>query len=278
LALLAGTAYIADVDNEAIRAVDLKSFAVTTLAGGINECTDLNGVGLDAGFCNVHDLLAYQGNLIATDDTSLRLVTPAGVVTTWAGQLIPLHTAPTTSPNPGPFAVAEFGFPQGLAAIGSVVYSDAELGGLIYASDPTTQVVTQLTTVAGGQGTTLLGGMTAIGDLLYVSISSNTGSLESISASGQVQTLSGATEINDPDGLCTDGHSVYICESGGNTVRQYDPSTGQLSLVAGSGLAAEQDGNGVAAAFDRPAGCAFDSTARTLYVTDSSGQTLRAIR
>ena len=85
--------------------------------------------------------------------------------------------------------------------------------------------------------------------------------------------------LNSANGLCTDGQSIYICETGTNEVKQYSPSTGAVTLVAGGAqnTLGQLDGLGSQASFFDPAGCAWDPVRKVLYVSCSAAK-LRARR
>jgi len=129
-------------------------------------------------------------------------------------------------------------------------------------------------------GTALeLGGMTSLNGQLYTADDVPMGGLIAVNA---IDGGFGATSraiLENPDGLCTDGRSIYICEGSANDIRQYDPATGQLTLLAGQGTSTgvELDGLGADAGFKSPAGCAWDPGRGRLYVTDQLGNTLRLI-
>jgi DNA-binding beta-propeller fold protein YncE len=89
--------------------------------------------------------------------------------------------------------------------------------------------------------------------------------------------------LNSPDGLCSDGkQSVYICETGNSQIKQYNTTTGHLTLLAGSTtpglISAQADGLGADAGFFDPAGCVYDPVTKALYVSDRSGNTIRKIQ
>jgi len=68
--------------------------------------------------------------------------------------------------------------------------------------------------------------------------------------------------------------TLYVVDTGGNTVRALAVSTGAVATVAGSS-AGILDGFGTSAKFDTPWGVAI--TGATLYVTDTGNNVLRAI-
>ena len=105
----------------------------------------------------------------------------------------------------------------------------------------------------------------------------------------RVDTLAGSGEFGAQDGpgseatfdqpiglaLDFDG-TLYVSEVFGNAIRRIDPS-GNVSTLAGDGLARFRDGLGVNARFDSPRGLAIDIQRRILYVADTENFRIRKI-
>jgi sugar lactone lactonase YvrE len=105
----------------------------------------------------------------------------------------------------------------------------------------------------------------------------------------RVDTLAGSGEFGSQDGpgseatfdqpiglaLDFDG-TLYVSEVFGNAIRRVDPS-GNVSTLAGDGLARFRDGLGVDARFDSPRGLAIDIQRRILYVADTENFRIRKI-
>ena len=105
-----GNIYVADYENARIRKVT-NAGVVTTLAGGDSSGT-ADGTGSAAGFSSPAGLtLDKDGNLLVADIVinKIRKVTPAGVVTTIAGNGIAGHLN-------GNVSSAEFNYPSDVAA------------------------------------------------------------------------------------------------------------------------------------------------------------------
>ncbi|TFV95212.1 hypothetical protein E4K72_18100 [Oxalobacteraceae bacterium OM1] len=135
----AGTLYVADSNTYNIRKINPATGAVTTLAGG-NGTTQIDGTGAQAGFVGPTALAIDAANNIYVADMSvapgttpiplrgssfLRKVTPAGVVTTVAGNLG--HTTPANDTVPR----TQLAFSSGLAvdADGTAYLTDHFDGG-----------------------------------------------------------------------------------------------------------------------------------------------------
>lgn len=109
-------------------------------------------------------------------------------------------------------------------------------------------------------------------------ITVSTGVVTTIAGSGTAAETQGtgvAAAFNHPYGITSDGTNLYISDFVGNTVRKLIISTNVVSNEAGSGTAAETNGNGAAAAFNGPTGLVYSSSA--IYVTDATGNTVRKI-
>lgn len=84
-----------------------------------------------------------------------------------------------------------------------------------------------------------------------------------------------AARFNRTIAITTDGTNLYVSDYLNNRIRKIVIATGAVSTLAGSGVAGVADGIGAAATFNAPGGITTDGT--NLYVTDSSGHTIRRI-
>src|SRR5438477_264154 len=147
----AGNVYVADTNNYTVRKIT-PAGVVTTLAGfaGFHDYSD--GTGSNAGFGNLFGIAADSaGNVYVADNTysTIRKITPAGVVTTLAG------TPGISGSADGTGSAARFNSPRGIA-----IDSTKNL----YVTDQNNQTIRKIT--PAGVVTTLGGvpGSYGIGD------------------------------------------------------------------------------------------------------------------
>ncbi len=84
-----GNIFVAEISSHVIRKIT-PAGVVTTLAGKAGEAGHADGIGTNATFSSPHGVAAdYQGNVYVADygNDTIRKITPAGVVTTLAGQV-----------------------------------------------------------------------------------------------------------------------------------------------------------------------------------------------
>jgi hypothetical protein len=286
LTIVDGTLYVADQFNDVVRAIDLGSAAVTTLAGQASDEATVDGTGAAAAFYSPILVRPYQGGLVVTEPTDVRTLTLTGTATLLAGQ----GNGKTGYQN-GPLLSAEFTQIEGLAASGTLIFVSDSLYG-VRSVDPTAGVVSSLNDAG------ILASYTASGLLetdagLYFSDSKDS-DVQTVSvATGKTTVVAGdpgttgfvdgtgaAAEFHIPGGMCTDGFSIYVMDEGNSAVRQLEPGSRRVTTVAGNGLnlsTTVQDGVGRAATFGEPADCAFDPVSGDLFVVDQETCTIRRI-
>lgn len=119
----AGNVYVTDYGNYTIRKIT-SAGVTTTLAGTAGARGSTDGTGPSARFAGPLDVAVDgAGNLYVTDaydSHTIRKITPAGVVTTFAGKAF------TAGSNDGAGAAARFDFPRGIAidSAGNVYVAD----------------------------------------------------------------------------------------------------------------------------------------------------------
>jgi len=213
-----GNLYVADCSNQRIRKVT-PAGVVTTLAGGGNSFVD-GAVGTAAKFLGPNGVAVdASGNVYVGDNTAIRKVTPAGVVTTLAG-------GGNSFVDGAVGTAAQFYHATGVAV---------DASGNVYVGDNT--AIRKVT--PAGVVTTLAGsGIAGFAD-----------------GTGAEAQFCG----NAPIGVAVDASgNVYVADFGNVRVRKVTPA-GVVTTLAGNGNRGFADGTAVEAQFDYPAGVAVDA-------------------
>jgi hypothetical protein len=131
-------------------------------------------------------------------------------------------------------------------------------------------------------------GITTDGTNLYVADANNHTIRKIIIATGEVTTLAGQAgqsgsadgagsnaRFNSPYSVTTDGVSLFVADTGNNTLRKIIISTGVVTTIAGvaNSIGGSTDGSGAAASFKGIYALTTDGT--NLYLTDSLNHTIR---
>jgi len=83
--------------------------------------------------------------------------------------------------------------------------------------------------------------------------------------------------FNNPHGIAVDGRGiVYISDRWNHKIKKYDPNTGRVTTLAGTGNIGRDDGPGSSARFYSPWGITADSVGN-VYVADTKNQLIRKI-
>jgi PKD repeat protein/sugar lactone lactonase YvrE len=273
----AGNLYVSDQNT--IRRVTTAG-VVTTIAGDPNVSGFADGTGPSARFSFVQCIGSDGVNLYLPDDFEnnaiRKTVIATAEVTTLAGGN-PIKTGLTD----GIGTAARFNFPEGLATDGTNLYVSSRVASLRQVVIATGQVTTLTGANLAGlatDGTNVYGANTFFSTIQQIGI-----------ASGQVTTLAGTAGVvgsqdgagvnarfGSPDGIATDGTSLYVADQGNSNIRQIALATGQVTTLAGTaGVTGSTDGVGSAARFNFPRGLATDGT--SLYVADTNNLTIRQI-
>jgi sugar lactone lactonase YvrE len=179
-----GNIYVADKYNGTIRKIT-SAGAVTTLAGLAGAQGSADGTGSAARFLYPAGVAVDQSGNVYVADTSnstIRRITPGGVVTTLAGQV------GSAAYGDGTSTAARFKYPSGLAV---------DLSGNVYVADTVNYVIRKVTAV--GVVTTLAG----LGQVW-----------------GSVDGIGSSARFAVPEGVAVDGAgNVYVADTGNNTIR-----------------------------------------------------------
>ncbi|PAW93131.1 hypothetical protein CKK33_06340 [Mucilaginibacter sp. MD40] len=281
----AGNLYVSDSYNCSIRKITPDGM-VTTIAGS-GSIGGANGTETGASFYAPAGLaIDAAGNLYVADlgNNLIRKVTPAGVVTTFAGSGNAGYTDATGTD-------ASFSAPSALA-MGS--------DGSLYVADSGTGLIRKVT--PGGVVTTLAGNHTqgytnAVGTSasfnspsgiaidatgnIYVAEPQNR-AIRKIATDNTVTTFAGgpdstvAAPIGVPQAIAIDAaNNMFITDGNGRVLEINKDHV--LSVVAGSNATGTTDGVGSNAMFSSPAGIVV-GTNGIIYVADMNNNRIRKIK
>lgn len=269
---------------------------VTTFAGS-SAAGQNDGQGTTASFSSPQGVAAdANGNLYVADtqNSTIRKITPSGMVSTFAG------TVGTPAYADGTGTAAMFNRPSGIAADaqGNVYVADT-FNNMIRKITPAGVVTTLAGTTTSGQqdGTGAAAGFTApqgvavdsAGTVFVADTSNNC--IRAITPAGTVSTIAGVcgsagahvdgpaatASFYAPTGIAVGPNGLlYIAEFSNQDIRVLDTHTQTVSTLAGSGTSGYADGTGSAAQFAFPFGLAV-GPAGNVYVADSNNNRIRKI-
>jgi hypothetical protein len=236
-----GNVYVADSLNNTIRKITPLG-VVTTFAGLAGSRGSVDGAAGAARFNNPTGIAVDSlGNVYVADtsNSTIRKISPNGIVTTLAG------TAGSFASADGTGVTARFSSPKGVAVDGA---------GNVYVSDTSNYTIRKIT--PDGIVTTFAG------------MAGNNGSTNG---------LGSAARFYFPDSVAVDGAgNVYVSDGGNATIRKIT-AVGQVTTLAGlAGSVGWTDGTGSAARFGGSSGLAVDD-ADNVYVTDTNNYVIRKI-
>ena len=236
-----GNLYVGDTGNQTIRKVT-SSAIVTTVAGQVGITGSANGTGNGASFNNPQGTVVDSaGNIYVADNVNriIRKITPAGLVTTFAG------STGLQGTNDGPGNVARFYQPSGMAV---------DSADNIYVTDVGGDTIRKIT--PGGLVTTFAG----------------TGRLP-----GTNDGIGSAARFFNPQGVAVDGAgNVYVSDAGNQTIRKITSAGVVTTLAGAAGQSGSADGTNSAALFSTPRGIVVDR-GTNIYVADSANSTIRKL-
>ena len=287
--------YVTDTGNNAIRQIVIATGQVTTLAGTAGQSGLINGIGYFARFNSPAGITTDGTNLFVADmynDTIRQIVIATGQVTIFAG------TGQTPGSADGTGIAARFQNPKGIITDGTNLYvtdtGNNTIRQIVIATGQVTTLAGTAVTTGSADGTGVAArfnspaGITTDGTNLYIADTGNDTIRKIVITTGQVTTLAGAANTGSTDGtsvaanffnpvgITTDGTSLYVVDTGNDTVRQIVIATGQVATLAGTvGAVGSTDGTGTTASFYEPNGITTDGT--NLYVADTVNNTIRKI-
>jgi DNA-binding beta-propeller fold protein YncE len=269
---------------EALPEIPLPALDVRTLAGSAGIPGYINNTGTAARF-NAPVGIAVSGSLIFAIDSvgnAIRKITRDGVVSSLAVDAV-------------------FDSPTGIAADGN---------GNLYIADTLNHVIRKITPV--GQTSIIAGdpaqsgatdnparfdtptglALDADGQNLYVADTENHLIRKIELAGGNVTTIAGRAgrpgfidgplseaRFNAPSAIAAgSGGSIFVADTGNNTIRLINTTTGEVSTLAGlAGCIGASDGVGAVARFNQPAALTFEASGSNLYVLDTGNSIIRKI-
>lgn len=240
----AGNLFVADYGNRTLRKVTPFG-VVSTVAGSPGLSGSDDGVGPDARFNLPLGVgVDREGNVLVSDagsSSTIRKVSPAGAVTTFAG----VAGQPGSADGTGP--AARFRIPRGIAV---------DALGHAYIADSQNHAIRRVT--PSGSVSTFAGAAPVRGH------ADGTGTAAVFTKPWGIA-ADAAGNVFVADG----GEVDYFHGSGTGTIRKISPAGEVTTLAGNAGQSAVVDGPGVLARFRSLSGLALDA-AGNLYVGDSS--------
>ncbi len=291
-----GNLYVGDSSNNTIQKVTPAN-VVSTIAGTAGSAGSTDGTGASALFRQHGGItIDSTGNLYVADTANfaIRKITPAGVVTTFAG------SAANPSYKDGTGTAAFFNTPIGLSI---------DSTGNLYVADSANAVIRKITPV--GVVTTFVGTADVTGTIdgtglaamfnapagvvvdsagtTYIA-DTNNDTLRKSTTGGVVSTLNGLGQVmgssdglgnsalfNLPTGLAVDtSGNIYLADTANSTIRKVTPAGVVTTLAGLAGMAGLQDGTGSSAFFNQPKGLTVDSSGN-VWVADTGNAAIREI-
>lgn len=288
-----GNAYVADLSGHTIRKI-APGGVVTTLAGGAGVSGFTNATGTSARFAwPVAVTVDASGNVYVADysNHAIRVIDPAGVVTTLAG-------SGSAGYADGTGAAAQFNGPQAVAV---------DSAGNVYVADQLNQRIRMVTsagvvTTVAGTGTAGFAdgsaasaqfnnpmgiAVSSVGDI-YVGDRENH-RIRKITPSGTVSTFAGQATSGTANGIGTAAQfyrpmqlsfdpsdNLYVADYSNHLIRKITPGA-VVTSIAGTGSAGSANGTGTSASFTGPTSVGFDHLNHVLYVVEQGGHRVRRI-
>ncbi|HEX5216726.1 MAG TPA: thioredoxin-like domain-containing protein, partial [Vicinamibacterales bacterium] len=243
LALEGDTLYIADTENHVIRAADLSSRTVTTIAGTGRQAQ----WGASGGAARESSLNSPWDVLIAG---RLVFIAMAGAHQIWMldreRPLVMVYAGSGREARlDGAIDDAAFAQPSGLA----------RKDDTLYVADSEANIVRAIGLPPSNQVRTIAGG-----DLFEF---------------GDIDGTGDAARLQHPLGIAWAAGRLFIADTYNHKIKVLDPVSGRVTTFAGDGFPGADDGKGKRARFYEPGGiCATDAA---LYVADTNNHAIRRV-
>ena len=245
-----GNLYVADEFNDTIRKITPTgpNWVVSTLAGQVGMAGLINAMGTNAQFATPAGIAVDgAGNVYVADVANdvIRQITPAGLVSTIAGQ--PHHPGSADGTN----NAAQFYMPFGITV---------DTTTNLYVTDSINQTIRKLTPVGTNWVVSTIAGQ--------------------IQISGSADGTGTNAQFNGPAGIAVSGGSnLYVADDNNNTIRKMTLTGTNWAVSTFAGLAGvygDADGATNNARFHSPIGVAVDGSGN-VYVADANNNEVRKI-
>ena len=248
MCLIGNTLYVADVENHAIRACDLGSKSVSTVAGDGKQ-----GSFRAKGGPARQTSLNSPWDLVKVPDEDALLIAMAGPHQIWkldlkAGRVEVWAGTGTEDVQDGPADRAAFAQPSGLTTDGQYLYVADSEGSAIRAVGLAKSP--RVVTIAGTH------------DLPRG---------QSLFAFGDTDGRGGQARLQHCLGVAIDDKTLYVADTYNNKIKSIDLTTRQVSTIAGT---RQPGGMDDPAQFDEPGGLSVADG--KLYVADTNNHAIRA--
>ncbi|MCC7476900.1 redoxin domain-containing protein [bacterium] len=242
----AGRLFVADTENHSIRVLDLESRTVSTLSGNGKQASTYPprpGTGQNVSLSSPWDLL-LEGQLL--------YVAMAGSHQLWTidssgGAAKPFAGSGREDIEDGSGKDAALAQPSGISSSGP-----SSRGGVLYFADSETSAARRVD-FKGSEVRTLIG--------------------EGLFEFGDIDGKYPRARLQHPVGIHFFDGRVYIADTYNHKIRVYDPASGVLSTLVGTGSPGMTDGPAARAELNEP--CDIAGMGRRLFIADTNNGLIR---
>ena len=241
LALADTVLYVADTNNHVIRAVDLATGEVSTVAGtGEQGWPPTTGKAENVALSTPWDILSSDGLLYIANAGTHQI----WVLDTATGIMGPLIGSAREGTFNARFEHAELAQPSGLAL--------DDDGKLFFADSESSSV--------------------RVGDLATGTTSLTVGGDANLFEFGDVDGVGNEARLQHPLGLAVSGNTLYVADTYNSKIKSIDTRRGSITSWLGDGSGWK---DGASPLFDEPGGLSLDGD--VLYVADTNNHAIRLI-